>query len=305
MTGPDNSRTAQKLTAAYAARLADIDETSLAPLPDATTLSRSAATAIPRWWRTRRVLPVLAAACVAIVVAVAVAMTRSDRGSPGPVGTRPPTAVPTSVVPSTSSTPSPPRTTTPTATHARSSTAARSTHPNLSPAVVGAGPWSEGLLVITGDSLGGVRLGMTSAAAARAAGVPAFVAVGDGVLEPSNQVASADPGLYLGNFAGRPASSIGGSFSCVGATLRGTRPSRTVTTSQGLRLGDPGARVHEIYGGTAEFVPAPSTGGIDPHAGYVVHQGSDDLVIKLDPTNSRVIGLAGGLAPMTPSECTG
>lgn len=143
---------------------------------------------------------------------------------------------------------------------------------------------------------------MTSSEAAHAAGVPAFVMVGDGVLRPSNARIGSVPYLYLGNFAGRPASSVGGDFSCVGAQSDATTAAQVVTTKEGLRLGDPAARVRQIYGTAATFVPRPTSGGMSPHAGYVVHQGRYDLIFKVDQNNRRVIGIAGGLAPMTPSR---
>lgn len=168
------------------------------------------------------------------------------------------------------------------------------------------GLWAANSILITGDSLGGVRIGMSLAGAAQAAGVSVFTGVGDGVYTPGGSNGSTDPVLYLGNFAGKPASTVGGSFSCVGATLSPNgSPTRQVITSKGIRLGDAAARIPAVYGSAATFEPLPTGGGIDPHAGYVVHEGLYDLVFKLDPTNSRVVGLAGGLAPMTPSECNG
>jgi len=182
--------------------------------------------------------------------------------------------------------------------------------PPASPAVpsstdiVGGPAWNSHILVITGHSLGGVTIGMSSAAAAHAAGVSAFTDVGDGVLQPAGPLGSSQPRLYLSNFAGQPASSVGGDFSCVEAAGSASGTTSVVTTL-GLRLGDPAARVREIYGTAATFIPMPTTGGIDPNPGYVVHQGQFDLVFKLDPSQSRVIAISGGIAPMTPSECNG
>ena len=138
---------------------------------------------------------------------------------------------------------------------------------------------------------------MSSAAAAHAAGVAAFTEVGDGVLQPSGPLGSSQPYLYLSQFAGQPAASFGGDFTCVGAG-GSESATQSVVTTLGLRLGDPAARVREIYGTAANFIPMPTTGGIDPNPGYVVHQGQFDLVFKLDPSQSRVIAIAGGLAPM-------
>ncbi len=124
------------------------------------------------------------------------------------------------------------------------------------------------------------------------------------MLQPAGGRASSQPYLYLSNFAGQPAASVSGDFSCVGATGSQSTEQPIVTTLR-LHLGDPAARVREIYGTAANFVPMPTTGGIDPRAGYVVHQGRFDLVFKLDASQSRIIAIAGGLAPMTPSECGG
>jgi len=145
---------------------------------------------------------------------------------------------------------------------------------------------------------------MSSAAAAHAAGVPAFTAVGDGVLEPTGPLASSQPRLFLSNFAGQPAASFRGDFICVEAAGSASGASSVVTT-RGLHLGDPATRVREIYGAAATFIPEPTTGGIDPNPGYVVHEGQFDLVFKLDASLSRVDAIAGGIAPMTPSECNG
>ena len=160
------------------------------------------------------------------------------------------------------------------------------------------------MLVITGHSLGGVSIGMSIAEAAHAAGVSAFTPLGDGVLQPTGPLASSQPYLYLDGFAGQPPASFRGDFSCIGAG-GSESATQSVVTALGLHLGDPAARVREIYGATAHFIPEPTTGGIDPNPGYVVHQGEFDLVFKLDPSLSRVIAIAGGIAPMTPSECNG
>jgi hypothetical protein len=170
--------------------------------------------------------------------------------------------------------------------------------------IVGGSAWNSHLLVITGHSLGGVSIGMSSAEAARAARVSAFTPVGDGVLVPAGQPDSTQLYLYLGSFAGQPAASFRGDFLCVAAAGSETA-TQYVVTAAGLHLGDSAARVREIYGAAATFIPMPTTGGIDPNPGYVVHQGQFDLVFKLDPSLSRVIAIAGGVAPMTPSQCNG
>ena len=145
---------------------------------------------------------------------------------------------------------------------------------------------------------------MTSVAAARAAGVSEFTDVGDGVQAPAGPRNDSQPYLYLDGFAGKPPASFRGDFTCVAAAGSGTE-TPSVVTALGLHLGDSAARVREIYGAAAHFIPEPTTGGIEPHPGYVVHQGQFDLVFKLDSSLSRVIVIAGGIAPMTPSECNG
>ncbi|HEY5049401.1 MAG TPA: hypothetical protein VIJ31_13035 [Acidothermaceae bacterium] len=145
---------------------------------------------------------------------------------------------------------------------------------------------------------------MSSAQAARAARVSAFTPVGDGVLVPAEQANSPQQlYLYLSSFAGQPPASFRGDFLCVAADGSQTA-TQSVVTAAGLHLGDSAARLREIYGAAATFIPEP-TGGIEPHPGYVVHQGQFDLVFKLDPSLSRVIAIAGGIAPMTPSQCNG
>jgi hypothetical protein len=258
--------------------------------------------------RTHRILragaPLVVAAAVAAVAITATAVAVHHRFQPRPPATHQPvphTPQPTAPTPN-SSTP------TASASTAPPSRTASTTNPPTSPAAsqVTSGLWTDRHLAITGNSLGGVNVGMSSTEAARAAGVSGFVEVGDGVLRPADRTQSAPLYLYLGNNAGEPASTVGGSFSCLGAALTDSgTPTQTVTTTRGLHLGDPVARVHAIYGTSASFVPMPTTGGISPHAGYVVHEGGYDLVFKLDPRNSRVIAIAGGIAPMTPSECNG
>ncbi len=221
----------------------------------------------------------------------------------GPAQSTTPTVGPAQ---STTPTVGPAQSTTPTVGPAQStSPTTGSPAPLTSPSstdIVGGSTWGSHILVITGHSLGGVTIGMSSAAAAHAAGVSAFTAVGDGVLVPTGPSGSSPPYLYLDSFAGQPAASFRGAFTCVGAG-GSESATRSVVTALGLRLGDSAARVREIYGTAAIFIPTPTTGGIDPNPGYVVHQGQFDLVFKLDESLSRVIAMAGGIAPMTPSEC--
>jgi len=161
-------------------------------------------------------------------------------------------------------------------------------------------------LVITGQSLGAVTIGMTLTEAANAAGVPAFTAIGDGVSVPTtwtNQPTSTY--LYLSHASYTATSPL--AFTCIGAQLatHPTTASQAVTTPEGLRLGDPAARVRQVYGNLATFVPAPTTGGLSPRAGYVVKAQNYDLVFKLNAAGTQVIGIFAGIAPATPSTCAG
>jgi hypothetical protein len=160
------------------------------------------------------------------------------------------------------------------------------------------------VLLITGHSLGNVTVGMTMAQAARAAGVPAFELIGDGVSVPTtpNHLLT-EPDLYLSTWAGTAATPT--AFSCVGAALgAGTSVTgQVIMTPDGVHLGDPPSRVTAVYGARAKFVPMPTTGGMDPRAGYIVAEQNYDLVFKLNDQGDKIIAIVGGLAPLTPSEC--
>lgn len=292
----------ERLVAAYAARLDGIDDAALTALaePDASGRRNGA---VPRRGTGQRFV-LVAAACLAVVaVALGLLLTGGDHRSPAPPG-HPRSSPPSpSVLPSTTAVPLSASTSPSSGKSAARSSAGRSnSSPPTSPITRGA-LWNSPVLILTGDSLGGVRIGMTRQEAARAAGVPSFVFVGDGVLQPSNEQPDYVPHLYLGNFAGQPASTVGGDFSCIGAIGGTGTAHQVITTQQGLHLGDPAARVRQLYGSSAVFVPLPTTGGIAPSAGYVVHEGRYDLVFKVDQHNTRVVGMAGGIAPMNPSDC--
>lgn len=262
------------------------------------------------------------AAAVGVVVAIValsvgtwgVAQSRHGTHTPAvaPVLSETPSPTASSVVPSPTPdvpTPSTEPTSAPSTPLPLTSPTTGASAPPTSPAVpsstdiVGGSAWSSHVLVVTGHSLGGVTIGMSSAAAAHAAGVAAFTPVGDGVLEPTRQFSS-ERRLFLSNFAGPPPGSFSGDFTCVEAA-GSESAAQSVVTTRGLRLGDSATRVREIYGTAANFIPVPTTGGIEPHPGYVVHEGQFDLVFKLDDSQSRVIAIAGGIAPMTPSQCNG
>ena len=214
-----------------AAALQGLDPDALAPAPPASS-----------HWR---------AAVVAVVVAMVVlsvgtwGVAQSHQGSRTPavepVTSNTPSAAAPSVVPSPTSlaptpsaqptpTPSAQPTPTPSTSAQVTSLPKEASTPPTSPAgppstlIVGGSAWNSHVLVITGHSLGGVTIGMSSAAAARAAGVAGFTNVGDGVLQPVGRPTAA-PYLYLSNFAGQPPASFRGDFICVAAGDR--RPRRS------------------------------------------------------------------------------
>lgn len=286
-----------------AAALQRLDPDSLAPAPPPSSQWRAAAICV-------------VVAMVALSVGTwAFAQSRHDGRAPAvePVLSNTPSPVSPSVVPSPASlTPTPSAQPTPTpstSAQVTSPPAVASVPPTSSPVpsatpIVGGSAWNSHVLVITGHSLGGVSIGMSSPQAARAAHVSAFTPVGDGVQVPAEKANSPQQlYLYLDSFAGQPPASFRGDFLCVAADGSQTA-TQSVVTAAGLHLGDSAARVREIYGAAATFIPEP-TGGIEPHPGYVVHQGQFDLVFKLDSSLSRVIAIAGGFAPMTPSQCNG
>jgi thiol-disulfide isomerase/thioredoxin len=167
-----------------------------------------------------------------------------------------------------------------------------------------AATWNSPELVITGHSLGAVTIGMTLSQAARAAGVPEFTQIGDGVSVPApGNVRVNDLDLYISfaSFVGQARFD----FTCVGAVMAANPIDGTqvVVTPEGVRLGDPASRVQQVYGVRAEFVPEPTTGGIEPAAGYVVAEQGYDLVFKLNPQGAQIVAIFGGVAPTTPSNC--
>jgi hypothetical protein len=311
------------LKAAYAARLARIDESALHPIPKLDTTTGLTPAAVDAFVDRRQPghrLLVLAAACFAVIVSLAIALatTGGDHHSPARPGHRAPTpTTPTTTSGSSgvesSSSPSHPETTSGPSTTSGSTGVKSSSSPSHSETtsgpstsatpVIGAARWNGAVLVITGHSLGGVRIGMTRSQAARAAGVPSFVPVGDGAYGPSDRGPSSDLYLYLSHGAAMPPS-FRGDFTCLGAGLTTVTPTQIVTTEQGLHLGDRASRVHAIYGSKAIFMPAAAS-GMDPRPGYVVHQGRYDLIFKLDAQERHVIYIAGGFAPLTPNDCSG
>jgi len=240
----------------------------------------------------------LAAAVVVIVVATVTDLLVAGSGDDGPSVTPSPTAI-HSVTGDPTATPS----THTSSAHVSSPTVPTTTKPGI---VAPSGRWNSSRLVITANGLGAVTIGMSLTEAAHAAGVPGFKTVGDGVSVPTTwSYHPADTYLYLSHASYTATSSL--PFTCVGAQLatHPTANSQVVTTPEGVRLGDPASRVRQVYGSRALFVPKPTAGGISPRAGYIVAEQNYNLVFTLNPQETQIIAIFAGIAPATPSTCTG
>lgn len=145
------------------------------------------------------------------------------------------------------------------------------------------GRWTEPVIVITPTSLGAVKVGMSVPEAEAAAGKP-FDGSGDGAHYPKGS-----PELYIVPPA-----------PCVGVSGPSTA-STTVVTAEGVRLGDSADRIPAVYGGRAQYVPAPNFGRT-PAAGYIVgfHDGKLAFVVS----QGIVTGIHAG-PDVTPSNCGG
>jgi Putative serine esterase (DUF676) len=155
--------------------------------------------------------------------------------------------------------------------------------------------WTDPELIITPTSLGRVQIGMTITQAEAAAGFT-LNNVGDGYLD-SSAILADDAHLYIGGTAN-------GTVRCIGAgDDRSTQ--QIVRTPQGLRLGDSVARLLAVYGVQAQFIPAPTQGGMTNFAGYVVQQPGGSLAFRIDSSGNKIIGISGGLPGLTPNSCTG
>ena len=156
-------------------------------------------------------------------------------------------------------------------------------------------PWTASQLTITARSLGAVRVGMTLADAQQAAGVK-FDGFGDGFAYPTSP-----PQGFPHDFVGGTGISPDGVVQCVGTS--GTSAAQTVSTPEGLQLGDPVSRVLAIYGARARFVPAPTTGGMTDYSGYLVSGAEGNLAFVI--SNQQVSEIEGGNGTLGPNSCTG
>jgi pimeloyl-ACP methyl ester carboxylesterase len=162
--------------------------------------------------------------------------------------------------------------------------------------ITGSQLWSDQHLTITPTSLGQVHLGMTLTQAQAAAGV-VFDGAGDGYTYPEEL-----PAGYAHDY-------VGGAYGNHPVTCIGTRGSatstQTVSTPEGVSLGDPASKVTQVYRSAAAFVPMPTGGGLDPRAGYVVKTGQGTLAFAVDSPTGPITGIAAGGPTLTPSSCTG
>ncbi len=131
---------------------------------------------------------------------------------------------------------------------------------------------------------------MTPAQAQAAAGV-VLTMVGDGVYKAVNaaNVPTGDPGLSA-SFGASP-------FGWLCASVVPGSPN--VTTPSGVHLGDPVQKLTTVYGSRAHYVPAPTTGGISPRAGYVVSEPSGNVVFLVSGAMITAIAAGPGILPST------
>ena len=153
------------------------------------------------------------------------------------------------------------------------------------------GLWADPQIIISPTALGAVHIGMTFEQAQDAAGL-GFNGSGDGFFYPTN-LPSASGHLYVGVSADQ-------TVRCVGAEL-----SESVSTPQGVRIGDSVRKLLATYGSQARFVPSPTDGGMTDYDGYIAMTQAGKLVFMLDRTNSTVTGIAAGGPDLDPNSCTG
>jgi hypothetical protein len=130
------------------------------------------------------------------------------------------------------------------------------------------GRWTDSHLVITANSLGAVTRGMTLAQATAASGTSLSM-IGDSIYRPTDHTIGGSTTLQF---------SWG--VTCFDATRSTSGPGTTVTTSAGVRLGDPMSQIAAAYGSMAKpFTAAPTwTGAGNIPAGIIVQQGDGVLL---------------------------
>jgi hypothetical protein len=136
---------------------------------------------------------------------------------------------------------------------------------------------------------------MTHAQAQQAAGLR-FDGSGDGFAYPTTL-----PQGFPHDFVGGTGINPDGVVQCVGAF--GPPTAKTVSTPQGLQLGDPVSRVLAVYGAQARYVPAPTSGGMTDYSGYVVSVAGGNLAFVI--SEQKVPEIEGGNGILGPNSCTG
>jgi hypothetical protein len=216
-----------------------------------------------RWRLASWVTPLIAAASVAALVGgtVAIAHVVSGHRQLRPATSVVPTPVPTTALPTPTSPTSGPAQHT-TAPHATSSpTASKPANKTTnSPPPAPSGRWTDSKVVISTHSLGAVIRGMTLVQAEAAAGIGLSL-VGDGIFRPTDRTITGSAVLQFSWGA-----------TCFDAARSTSGPGTTVTTSAGVRLGDPMGKISAAYGSMAgPFTADPNwTGAGNIPAGIIV-----------------------------------
>lgn len=161
------------------------------------------------------------------------------------------------------------------------------------PPLLPLGEWAGPSVVISADSLGSVKVGMTLTQAENASGFT-FNMSGDGYVYPTTLPDSSTLELYVRV----DQNSI---VRCVGAA--GTPTSQVVTTPSGYHLGDSLAALQSMYGSRLHYVPAPPVGGLTDLAAYILSAGGNNLVFMVD-SGGAVVGIAAG-PNAGANSCTG
>jgi hypothetical protein len=154
------------------------------------------------------------------------------------------------------------------------------------------GQWSGMTLVITGRSLGRVRVGMTIAQAQDASGFH-FDTDGDGYAYPTT-LGFGYPHLYVGLLEGPD-------VTCVG--VAGPSSSQSVVTSAGFRMGQSVTHLRAVYGHRLRYLPPPK-GVLTATPGYVVTDGAGVIAFILNGPKTVVTGMTAGPG-VDPSSCDG
>ncbi len=242
------------------------------------------------WMSKRWIPPALAAAAVAVVALATVAtVTAVQADRP----TRPAHPAPAPNPTTSSSAPTPDKTTataTPTATatatkhhqvpatHSTDPRAASksASHPTSTQRVP-SGRWTDSKLVISAHSLGAVTRGMTLVQAEAAAGI-GLSSPGDGIFRPTDYTITGSTVLQF---------SWG--VTCFDATRSTGGPGTTVTTSAGVRLGDPMSQIAAAYGSMAKpFTADPTwTGAGNIPAGIIVQTDNGVLLFVGSSSDQR------------------